>query len=306
MRIIRDFQSCPPACQGAVIALGNFDGVHLGHRAIIKEAVALAKRYGVPAAVMTFEPHPREFFAKARGAEPEPLRLTSFYSKVSRLRESGIDQLFLMRFNAQTASLSAEAFVGTILQRDLKAKHIVTGYNFAFGKGRGGDTAFLAEASKRLGFGFSSCDAVHDANGNAISSSAIRTLLAAGDIAQASALLGRPYRIEGKVRHGQKRGRELGFPTANIPMKKLFSPRYGVYAVRFSTQSDPHTHYTGVANLGVKPTFALREPMLEVHGFDMSKDLYHSCAMSRSSKASMRSKPRSQRIASRPEDCYSL
>jgi len=270
MQIIRDFSALTPKHKGAVVALGNFDGVHLGHRAILQNAIALAKQYNVPAAVMTFEPHPREFFAK----DGKKLRITSFHSKVQSFADMGIELLFLVRFNARFASLSPESFVTDVLHRDLEAKHIVTGYNFAFGKNRGGDTAFLKMQAERLGFRFTACDAVQDTAGATISSSAIRECLAKGDIKKASALLGRPYSIDGKVRHGQQKGRELGFPTANLSLGRLFAPRYGVYAVRFTAETQPHHQYTGVANLGIRPTFDLTEPLLEVHGFDMNRQLY--------------------------------
>jgi len=270
MQIIRDFSALLPKYKGAVVALGNFDGVHLGHRAILQNAVTLAKQYGAPAAVMTFEPHPREFFAK----DGKKLRISSFHSKVKNFADMGIELLFLVRFNARFASLSPESFVADVLHRDLGAKHIVTGYNFAFGKNRGGNTAFLKAQAEHLDFGFTACGAVQDASGVTISSSAIREFLATGNVKKASALLGRPYSIDGRVRHGQKKGRELGFPTANLSLDKLFAPRYGIYAARFTVEGNPGRNYNGAANLGIRPTFDLTQPLLEVHGFDMDEQLY--------------------------------
>ena len=280
MRIIRDFTFCASECKGAVVALGNFDGVHLGHQAILEKAIALAKAAGVPSAVMTFEPHPREFFAKNK----KRLRISSLHSKVKIFSDMGIDTLFLVRFNQHFASLSPESFVADVLCRNFGVSHVVTGYNFAFGKNRRGDTAFLEQQALQRGFGFSACDAVHD-NEIPISSSAIRGLLAAGDVKKASTLLGRPYCIEGRVRHGQKNGQKMGFPTANLSLQSLFTPRYGIYAVRFSILTSPspisgepngggNYIYEGAANLGIKPTFDDQEPLLEVHGFDMNQNLY--------------------------------
>jgi riboflavin kinase/FMN adenylyltransferase len=267
MRIVRDFQSCPEACKGAVVALGNFDGVHLGHQEILGQCIASAKAYGVPAAVMTFEPHPREFFSGRR----EKLRLCSFRQKMAMMEELGIDILFLVRFNQQFSSLTADRFVEGVLHRQLAAKHVVTGYNFAFGKGRGGGTDFLETQAHRLGFGFTACPAVKNASGEAISSSAIRQLLAGGKVGEAAALMGRPYAVEGHVRRGQQRGRTIGFPTANLPLERLFKPRFGVYAVRVGVSD---AVYNGVANIGIKPTVGGTAPLLEAHIFDRDIDLY--------------------------------
>lgn len=274
MRIIRDFAVCPPDYKGAVIALGNFDGVHLGHRSILRACVETAHTLGTRAAVMTFEPHPREFFGRNREPGTERLRIVGFRRKVQLLEESGIDTLFLVRFNARFAGLSAEAFVQEVLHRQLAVRHVVTGYNFAFGKGRSGTTDFLMKQGRALEFGFTACPPVHEQGGHdgkVVSSSVIRQLLAAGDVRGASALLGRPHSVEGKVSHGQQRGRTIGFPTANLAMRHLFKPRFGVYAVRIQVDG---AWYDAVANLGIRPTFGAGEALLEVHGFDMDKDLY--------------------------------
>ena len=269
MRIIRDFKQCTQAFQGAVVALGNFDGVHLGHQEILSQCVASAKAYHVPAAVMTFEPHPREFFSKQRNR----LRLGSFRRKIAIMVGLGIDTLFLVRFNQEFSSMSAESFVDDVLYRQLKVKHVVTGYNFAFGKGRAGDTDYLSLRGHQLGFGYTSCQPVQDSSGNVISSSFIRQLLANGDVRRAAALLGAPYTIEGRVRHGEKRGRTIGFPTANISLSRLFKPRFGVYAVRLRVAGNTSV-YEGVANIGIKPTFSGSEALLEVHILGNTLDLY--------------------------------
>jgi len=268
MRIIRDFQSCPPESQGAVVALGNFDGVHKGHQEILDQCIAAARAYKVPAAVMTFEPHPREFFSKTH----ERLRLCSFRRKVALMEEMGIDTMFLVRFNRQFSSLSAANFVDEVLHQQLAVKHVVTGYNFAFGKNRTGTTDYLETRAHEFEFGFTACPPVQD-DGGVISSSAIRHLLAGGEVKKAASLLGRPYVMEGRVRRGHQRGRSIGFPTANISLNRLFKPRFGVYAVR-ATINDGKA-YDAIANIGVKPTVGGGEqPLLEVHFFDTSQEMY--------------------------------
>lgn len=272
MHIIRDIASMPASCRGAAIALGNFDGVHLGHRAILQRCIDMARKAGTPAAAMTFEPHPREFLAPGR----ESLRICSLRHKLSLMRQMGIDAVFLMRFNRALAGMSAASFVEDLLHGQLGAEHVVTGYNFAFGHNREGSIELLGDMAGRLGFGFSFCPPVMDAVGKPVSSSAIRQLLAAGEMEKADELLGRPYRMEGRVAHGEKRGRELGFPTANLPLGKRFKPRFGVYAVRFRLGDEAAWH-DGVASIGVKPTFGDYAPLLEVHALDMARDMYGQC-----------------------------
>lgn len=266
MRIYRDVSACPDDAKGAVVALGNFDGVHLGHRAILRECVSIAEALGAKPAVMTFSPHPRAFFSP--GAPP--LLLQRFSQKMEAFAESGIALAFVARFNARFAALSPEDFVGKVLAGNLKARHVVTGYNFAFGKGRGGDTAFLAREAEKQGMGFTAVAPV-TVGEEAVSSSAIRAHLAKGEVQAAKRLLGRPYVIEGRVIHGDKRGGELGYPTANVALGRLFRPAYGVYAVRVEVEGQ---RFGGVANLGIRPMFALEEPLLEVHVFDMAQSLY--------------------------------
>ena len=266
MRLLRDFHHCPSEVKGAVVALGNFDGVHLGHREILSQCIAAARAYGVPAAVMTFEPHPREFFAP----QAERLRLCSLRQKIQLMEQLGIDAIFLVRFNKPFSSLSAQEFVEHVLHRQLVVKHVVTGYNFAFGKDRGGHTDYLSMKGQECGFGTTACPPV-EMDGRVISSSAIRQLLAAGEIRKAAASLGHPYVIEGRVRYGQQRGRTLGFPTANLPLNRLFKPRYGVYAVRVPINKKMHH---GVANIGIKPTVGGDVPLLEVHLFDFNGIIY--------------------------------
>lgn len=268
MRIIRDLEHCPADCQSAVMALGNFDGVHLGHRAILQHCIDLARADGKRPAVMTFEPHPREFFARDKA----PLRIYPLRRKLELLKESGIDIVFLARFNQKLASTTAQGFID-LLHRQLRVHHIVTGFNFAFGKGREGSTAMLAKAAEIHEFAFSAYPPVHDPSGRVISSSVVRRALAEGNMEAAITLLGAPYQIEGRVMEGNRRGRELRFPTANIRLDGLFKPRFGVYAVRFAIAGELGWH-DGVANLGIRPTFGMDEPLLEVHGFDMDRHLY--------------------------------
>ena len=267
MRIIRTLSRCPSDAKHAVVALGNFDGVHRGHQAILRSCTEEAKRLGVASAVMTFSPHPREFFAR----EPAPLRLQSFRQKMALFKAAGINYCFIVSFDARFAALSPQAFVQDVLAGQLQAKHVVTGYNFAFGKARGGDTAFLAEELARCGIGFTACMPVKGPAGEVVSSSAIRQLLVQGRLFEVDERLGHAYAIEGRVVHGDKRGGAIGYPTANIALGKLFRPRYGVYAVRLLCDD---RHFEGVANLGIRPMFKLEEPLLEVHLFDASVMLY--------------------------------
>ncbi len=266
MHIIRDFEHCPGARKGAAVALGNFDGVHRGHQAILKTCIDQARKNDCPSAVMTFEPHPREFFAKDKA----PLKIYPLHKKLRLLSDAGIDIAFLARFNRALAALAAHEFVGDILHKQLGVRHVVTGYDFAFGKGRGGNTDFLESEAKKLGFGFTRVQPVAEQD-SAISSSAIRALLKEGDVARASRLLGRPYSIGGRVQKGDGRGHALGFPTANIRLNGLFTPRFGIYAARVGVGASWHD---AVVSLGIRPMFPLKEPLLEVHCLSMNRDLY--------------------------------
>ena len=268
MRILRDVHSCPLACKGAVIALGNFDGMHLGHQAILAHAKQIAQQTQRPLAAMTFEPHPREFLAPGK----PKIRIYPFARKAQLFEDASVGTLFALRFNEAFAKTSAQDFIQQVLHDALAASHVVTGYNFFFGHGRSGDKELLASEGARLGFDFTAHAPVVDEAGEPISSSRIRSALASGDIAGASAQLGRPYVISGHVAHGQKRGRTIGFPTANIRLPQLFLPRFGVYAVRITLEGS--TQKYGVANLGIKPSFGGEVPSLETHVFDFSGDIY--------------------------------
>jgi riboflavin kinase/FMN adenylyltransferase len=267
MRIIRDFEHCPHDRKGAAVALGNFDGVHLGHQEILRACIVQAKKIGAKPAIMTFEPHPREFFAK----EKIPMRICRLGQKLHRLEALGIETIFMARFNARLAATSAQEFVERILHKELKVRHVVTGTDFAFGKNRQGDTTFLKEETQKLAIGFTCVEPV-GRGGKVISSTAIRHLLSEGKMQEASALLGRPYVISGRVQGGDKRGRELGYPTANLWLGTLYRPRFGIYAARVSFK-DGSVH-DAVANLGIRPMFESERPMLEVHCFDLSRMFY--------------------------------
>lgn len=262
MQLIRDLSNVPANAKGAVIALGNFDGLHLGHRAILEKTLQQAKVLDAPAGVMIFEPHPREFF----NPSAPKLRLQRLREKIDGLREMGFSLLFMPRFNAQLAATSAEDFVAKYLVGALAVKHIITGANFCFGAKRSGNCEFIASNASRFGFGYDAISPVKNANG-VISSTIIRTLLAEGKVSEASALLGRNFSVCGHVTHGDKRGRTLGFPTANIPLEKYFIPRAGVYAVKVGDKK-------GVANIGIRPTVGGKKAQAEIHLFDFSGDLY--------------------------------
>ena len=262
MRIIHSLSAISKNVRGAVVALGNFDGLHLGHRAILQETLAQAKALSAPAAVMTFEPHPRRFFAP----HLPHLRLMRLREKIEMLREMEFDALFIPRFDVRLASTSAEDFAQKILHEQLAVCHVVTGEDFCFGAKRGGNSALL----KKQAFGYSAIAHIEQ-QGKSISSTAIREYLSQGDIAAANALLGYPYHICGHVTHGDKRGRTLGFPTANIPMGKVFLPRAGVYKVRCQVSG---VRCQGVVNIGIRPTFGGTKPQAEIHLFDFSGDVY--------------------------------
>lgn len=267
MRIIRHFRNAPDAAKGAVIALGNFDGVHRGHQALIAEAGRIARAAGRPLAAMVFEPYPREFFQP----DIEPFRLTSFRGKAALLAGLGVDDLLVITFNAEIAGLLAQDFVIDVLVRDLATKHVVVGEDFRFGKGRGGDTTVLAYMGQMEGFGVTVFPAVI-ADGEKISSSKVRAALKAGHPEQAAALLGHWWGVQGHVAHGDARGQSLGFPTANLRLEpNLLRPQYGVYAVRARHAG---RDYGAAANFGVRPMFAVPEPLLEVHLLDFAGELY--------------------------------
>ncbi len=261
-----DWREVPDAARGGTVALGNFDGVHLGHAAVLR--AAHAARPDLPLAALTFEPHPREHFRP----EDPPFRLTLLPAKAAALRALGARHVHALPFGAALAAMGAEAFVEEVLHRGLGARHLACGADFAFGHRRGGDVAFLRGAAEARGIGLSVVPHLDDAEGP-ISSTRIRRLLQDGYPERAAALLGRPFAITGEVSHGDKRGRTIGFPTANIPLGRHLEPARGVYAVR-ATLPDGRV-VPGVANLGRRPT-AGGDPVsrLEAHLFDFAEDIY--------------------------------
>lgn len=268
--VFRDPAAPPPALAGAVVAIGNFDGVHRGHAAVIGRAQALAGEMGRPCAVMTFEPHPADFFA----GRSVVFRLTPEPAKALALQRLGIDGLFIMTFDAGLANLEAEDFVSEILVRRLGVSAVVVGYDFHFGKGRRGSPSFLQEAGTRHGFRVEVIEQiVSDAAGSleAVHSGATRLALEQGDVSAARRLLGHKHFVIGEVVHGQKLGRTLGFPTANIPLDPSCKLRHGIYAVRMVVDGQT---FDGVASWGIRPTVDNGPPLLEVFLFDFRGDLY--------------------------------
>lgn len=259
----------PASLTGGVVAVGNFDGVHGGHRALLAAARSEAAERGVPAVVLTFEPHPRTFFRP----QTPVFRLTPPAAKARLLQALGIDGLVVANFDRALATMPAENFVDEILIGRLKLAAAVVGFNFHFGKGRAGSPALLAAAGKRAGFPVTIIGEVDDAaSGGPVSSSAIRENLAAGDIAVANARLGYRWFVVGRVVAGDRRGRELGFPTANLRVEPDCGLRHGIYAVRM--QRADGTILDGVASYGRRPTFDNGAVILEAHLFDFQGDLY--------------------------------
>lgn len=256
------------ATSSSVLTIGNFDGVHLGHRALLQRLTAKAHEAALPAVVLTFEPHPRELFAP----DQAPARLSSMREKLELLAEAGVDQVHVCRFNRALAGLSADEFIEKILVQGLAVRHLIIGDDFRFGKGRGGDFALLQQAGLAHRFGVEAMHTV-DFGNLRVSSSAVREALAAGDIERAEALLGRPYVIAGRVIHGDKIGRTLGFPTANVALKRKRLPLHGVFAVTvggLGPQPLP-----GAASIGYRPTLAEGlKPVLEVYLLDFERSIY--------------------------------
>jgi riboflavin kinase/FMN adenylyltransferase len=266
MRIFTHWQDLPPDARGATIALGNFDGVHRGHASVIR--AAHAARPDAPLAVLTFEPHPRELF---RPDDP-PFRLTLSAERADALAALGVELLYELPFNHDFSLTTAEDFVSQVLHHGLGARHLTSGLDFAFGHRRGGDTGFLVARAEALGMGVTLVPQVTDAEGP-LSSTRIRRALQDGYPERATAELGRPWTIRGVVGHGDKRGRTIGFPTANVALGRHLEPARGVYAVTIRLE-DGSLH-KGVANIGRRPTVnAGQESRLEVNLFDFSGDLY--------------------------------
>ncbi|SDT91477.1 bifunctional riboflavin kinase/FAD synthetase [Stappia sp. ES.058] len=257
----------PAGLRGGVVAIGNFDGVHRGHRRVLETALSHAQDAGVPAYALTFEPHPRSVFQP----DTPVFRLTPPAQKARILAAMGLDGIVSVPFTRAFAGIEAEAFVTDILQARLGIVHAVTGYDFHFGRARRGTPEFLSQAGVVDGFGVTIVAAETDESATAVSSSRIRAALAEGDIALANALLGYRWSVEAEVRHGEKRGRDLGYPTANLALAPETQLAHGIYAVRVLLDG---RWIDGVASFGRRPTFDNGAPLLEVFLFDFSGDLY--------------------------------
>jgi riboflavin kinase/FMN adenylyltransferase len=271
MKLFRHFTDLPDDARGAVVALGNFDGLHKGHRIVIGAAAEVAKASGAPLAVLTFEPHPRSLFRPSDA----PFRLTPFRTKARHIEDLGVDLLFVIHFDTVFSSKTADEFINEVLVTGLGVSHVVAGYDFVFGHKRGGDVGLLYQKARTLGFGVTEVKPAADMSGGVFSSTRVRQLLVAGKPREAAAVLGRPWEVEGRVEHGDQRGRTIGFPTANLELGEYLRPHYGVYAVQAGVDHGTHTVWTdGVANLGKRPTVDGLRELLEVHLFDFSGDLY--------------------------------
>jgi riboflavin kinase/FMN adenylyltransferase len=266
-KIIRGFHNLSPSALGCVATIGNFDGVHLGHQAVLSQLALKGDMLGLPATVITFEPQPTEFFLP----EKAPPRLSRFREKVEALRSYSIEQLCVLRFNKVLAEMSANDFIQKLLVKGLNVRYLVVGDDFKFGKDRKGDFALLKKMGEEHDFQVVNMHTFAIAE-TRVSSTRIRQALTAGDLMLAQTLLGHPYKMSGRVAHGDKRGRTLGYPTANIHLHRGKVPLTGVYAIRlYGLEDEP---IEGIANVGVRPTIGEGKTLLEVHLFDFNKDIY--------------------------------
>ena len=272
MRIFRHFEEVPAACRGAVVAIGNFDGVHRGHRALIAEAKAQAQARGAPLAVLSFEPHPQEYFRPS----PESFRLTPLRTKARLLAELGVDALFALTFDGEMARRSPQDFVQNVLVVGLGISGVVVGHDFEFGQKRAGNLATLSLLGEKEGFSVTAFDTVTASGDEKISSTQIRQLLKQAKPEEAARLLGHAWAVEARVEHGDARGRKMGFPTANMHLGHCLAPAFGVYAVRVSILEGDRAvaRHDGVANFGIRPMYQVDVPLMETHLFDFDGDLY--------------------------------
>lgn len=271
MRLIRHCGEFDQGHRGCVVALGNFDGVHLGHQAVIGTARSIAGELGAHSAAMTFEPHPRAVF----NPEQAPFRLTPFRVKAHLIEALGIDLLLQQHFDAEFAAMTAHDFVTRILLDCLAVRHVVVGYDYVFGKGRQGTGALLQRMGDEAGFGVTVVPPAVAPTGEVYSSTTVREYLVAGRPADAALLLGHYWEVEGRVEHGDARGRSIGFPTANLHLGEYQRPATGVYAVRAGVDLGGATMWhDGVANFGRRPTFDKTDETFEVHLLDLDADLY--------------------------------
>jgi riboflavin kinase/FMN adenylyltransferase len=273
MRLLRHYEDVPAEARDSVAAIGNFDGLHLGHQAVIGEAQRLAVGAGAPSAVITFEPHPYAVFH--RGAAP--FRLTPFRIKTAMLSALGVDTTFALPFDAALHRKTAKEFVTEVLVDGLRLSHLIIGADFVFGRNRGGDAALMAELARAQGFRLTCLEKVSDIDGHPYSSTKVRQYLAAGQPRLAAAVLGRAWAVESRVETGRRLGHTLGFPTANLSFGEYLVPASGVYAVRAGIVAESGIDWhDGVANAGRRPTVDGEGIVLEVHLFDFDADLYGS------------------------------
>ena len=272
MKVVRQYTSLSAIDRGAVVALGNFDGVHLGHQAVLAAARREASALGVPFGVLVFEPHPREFFRP----DAEDFRLTPMPVKTRLFEKLGADIVYALPFDTDMASKLAPEFVLDVLVGGLQSVHAVVGHDFRFGRGRSGDASVLAYMGEMEGFGTTIVKPVLGPEGE-ISSTRIRDLLHHGKPEEAAQLLGRPWAVQGRVRTGDQRGRTIGFPTANLALDGYLKPALGIYATRIEVLSGAHAGrlYDGVGYVGKRPTFGKTDIILEVNLFDFKGDLYN-------------------------------
>ncbi len=267
-KLIRSLRNLAPSARGGVVTIGNFDGVHLGHQALLRETVAKAGELGVPALVMTFEPHPFEFFNDGKQAVA---RLTRLREKFQAMAELGVDYVLIMPFNHELAGKSASDFVKDYLVDQLRAVHVVIGDDFHFGAKRQGNFDLLTELGRQYGFTTAAMPTL-EIEGERVSSTRIRKVLSEGDHQLAGRLLGHPYTMQGRVRHGNQLGRQWGFPTANIFLHRALSPVMGIYTVLVHGLGE--RPLPGAANLGVRPTVDGTRALLEVHLLDFNQQIY--------------------------------
>jgi riboflavin kinase/FMN adenylyltransferase len=279
VRIFRHFEDVPAAFRGAVVAIGNFDGVHRGHRALIAEAKVQAEARRSPLAVLSFEPHPQEYFRQLREgapAEPESFRLTPLRAKARLLADLGVDALFALTFDAEMAGRSPQDFVENVLVKSLGISGAVVGHDFEFGQRRAGNLAVLSYMGEMEGFSVTAFDTVTASGDEKISSTLIRQLLKQARPEEAARLLGHAWAVEARVEHGDARGRAMGFPTANMHLGHCLAPAFGVYAVRVNILEGDRAvaRHDGVANFGIRPMYQVNVPLMETHLFDFDGDLY--------------------------------
>ena len=261
-------ETVPDALRGAILALGNFDGFHFGHQGVIRQALDWGKAEGRPVIVGTFDPHPMRHFRP----DVPPFRLTTLDQREELFAAAGADAMLVFHFDRDLAEMGPDSFVGTVLASQLGVAGVVTGEDFTFGKGRQGNAALLSGMGRGHGFSVRTVGAILE-DGEAVSSSRIRKAIQAGDCATATHLMTRPFAIRGVVQHGDKLGRTIGFPTANLPLGSYLRPRYGIYAVT-GLVLDTDQLLLGAANVGIRPTFDPPKELLEPYFFDFSEDLY--------------------------------